>query len=397
MNLSLQACVVMDATVDRHVVELMLTSSPRLSVIDYFDIDSEPPGSDRGDVLVIACGDYSTAVTDYISESSRSRPNRPVVLLTPASPNGYASDAIGHGADDVVTLPAHDAADSAPELAFALEKALARRRGAPVAPGHGLGEMICILGLKGGSGKTLTAANLSVALADAGQRVIAVDLDLQFGDLGLALGLTPDRTLYDLVRAGGSLDPEKVADFTVAHPSGVRALLAPTRPDRAGVVTSDFLREVFQVLREMSDFVIVDTPPGFTPEAIVAVDSSTSVCMVAMLDSLSLKNTKLGLETLDLMDYDSAKVRFVLNRADSKVGIDRDDFLSIVGSVPSALVPSDRNVTRSINRGEPIALSDKRSEAAQAYHALAKLYSSDNEPPAAKVAASHRRRLLRRR
>jgi pilus assembly protein CpaE len=226
---------------------------------------------------------------------------------------------------------------------------------------------------------------------------MAVDLDLQFGDLGLALGLAPERTLYDLVRAGGSLDADKIADFTVTHASGVRALLAPTRPDRAGVITGDFLRQVFQVLREMSDFVIVDTPPGFTPEVIAAVDSSTSVCMVAMLDSLSLKNTKLGLETLDLMDYDSAKVRFVLNRADSKVGIDRDDFLSIVGSVPSVLVPSDRSVTRSINRGEPIALSDKRSEAAQAYHALAKLYSAEHEPTAVRARANHRRRLLRRR
>jgi pilus assembly protein CpaE len=387
----------MDATVDRHVVEVMLTSSPRLSVVDYFDMDAQAPGTDRADVLIIACGDYSTAVADYISESSRSRPNRPVVLLTPSSPNGYVSDAIGHGADDVVTLPAHDAAESAPELAFALEKAVARRRGASAASSRGLGEMICVLGLKGGSGKTLTAANLAVALADSGERVMAVDLDLQFGDLGLALGLAPERTLYDLVRAGGSLDADKVADFTVTHASGVRALLAPTRPDRAGVITGDFLREVFQVLREMSDFVIVDTPPGFTPEVIAAVDSSTSVCMVAMLDSLSLKNTKLGLETLDLMDYDSAKVRFVLNRADSKVGIDRDDFLSIVGSVPSVLVPSDRSVTRSINRGEPIALSDKRSEAAQAYHALAKLYSADHEPTAVRARANHRRRLLRRR
>src|SRR5690348_16751286 len=165
MNLSLQACVVMDATVDRHSVEVMLTSSPRLSVVDYFEMDAHPPGSDRADVLVIACGDYSTAVADYIGESSRLRPNRPVVLLTPASPNGYVSDAIGHGADDVVALPDADAADSAPELALALEKAVARRRGATLGPSRGGGEMICVLGLKGGSGKTLTAANLAVALA----------------------------------------------------------------------------------------------------------------------------------------------------------------------------------------------------------------------------------------
>ena len=74
-----------------------------------------------------------------------------------------------------------------------------------------------------------------------------------------------------------------------------------------------------------------------------------------MLDSLSLKNSKLGLETLDLMDYRGG-VRVLLNRADSSVGISREDVMSIIGRAPDVLVPSDRNITRSVNQGEPIAL-----------------------------------------
>ena len=70
----------------------------------------------------------------------------------------------------------------------------------------------------------------------------------------------------------------------------------------------------------MHDYVIVDTPPGFTPEVIGAVDASSEACVVSMLDSPSLKNAKLGLETLELMDY-PGRVRLVLNRADSNVGI----------------------------------------------------------------------------
>ena len=146
--------------------------------------------------------------------------------------------------------------------------------------------MISILGLKGGSGKTLTAANLAVALASEGHRVTIVDLDLQFGDVGLALGLSPERTVYDLMSSGGSLDAEKVEDFLLVHPSGARVLLAPARPDQAGMITSEFLRDVYAVLREVNDFVIVDTPPSFTPGVIAAIDSSTEICVVAMLDSL---------------------------------------------------------------------------------------------------------------
>jgi pilus assembly protein CpaE len=211
-----------------------------------------------------------------------------------------------------------------------------------------------------------------------------VDLDLQFGDLGLALGMAPERTLYDLVRTGGSLDAEKLSGYMAPHPSGVRGLLAPTRPDHAGVVSPDFLGRVYETLRETNDYVIVDTPAGFTPEVIGAVDSSTAICVVASLDALSLKNTKLGFETLERMDYDNARIRFVVNRANSKVGISIEDVVAVTGREPTILVPSHREVARSVNMGQPIATAARRSEAARAFHALAGLYLGDHpgpEPP----------------
>jgi pilus assembly protein CpaE len=123
--------------------------------------------------------------------------------------------------------------------------------------------------------------------------------------------------------------------------------------------------------------VIVDTPPGFTPEVIASIDASSHICMVGMLDALSLKNTKLGLETLELMGYPAQRVCLVLNRADSNVGISHNDVLSILGRQPDVLVPSHRDVTRSVNEGIPVVLSHKRGEAPKAFHALAKLYASD--------------------
>jgi pilus assembly protein CpaE len=278
------------------------------------------------------------------------------------------------------------------QVAFTLEKAMARRRGERTTAGQKLGRMICVLGLKGGSGKTLTASNLAVSLADAGHSVALVDLDLQFGDVGLTLGMSPERTVYDLVRSGGSMDAEKLEDFLTVHPSGIRALLAPARPDQAGVVTPDFLKDVYPLLRAMHDFVIVDTPPSFTPEVIGAVDASTEVCMVAMLDSLSLKNSKLGLETLERMDY-QGPVRFVLNRADSNVGISRQDVVAIMGRTPDVLVPSDRNITRALNQGEAIMANQRKSDAARAFRALAQTYIPKDQ--GGQTGGPRRRRRLR--
>jgi pilus assembly protein CpaE len=102
--------------------------------------------------------------------------------------------------------------------------------------------------------------------------------------------------------------------------------------------------------------------------------------MVGMLDSLSLKNTKLGLETLELMGYDRERIRVLLNRADSRVGIDKDEVDSIIGRSPDVFVPSDREIPVSVNEGRPVVLANGRSEAARAFHSLAALYVNGDAP-----------------
>ena len=164
------------------------------------------------------------------------------------------------------------------------------------------------------------------------------------------------------------------------HSSGLKVLLAPTRPDQASAVTVDFLRDVFTTLRSMSDYVVVDTPPGFTPEVIAAIDASSHVCVVGMLDSLSLKNTKLGLETLELMGYEPGRISLVLNRADTRVGITHEDVEAIIGRAPDVLVPSDRQIPISVNDGIPIVVRDERSEPARAFLKLAEDYAEAEEP-----------------
>jgi pilus assembly protein CpaE len=340
------------------------------------------------DLLVVACAGYSDRALFLVEGAVKQRPERPVVVLCEGSPNGFIRRVFEVGADDIVTLP-----ESPEAVSFSLQKAMARRHG--TTNGVALAPLVCVLGPKGGTGKTLTACNLGVGLAEMGKRVVLVDLDLQFGDVGLSLGLSPDRTIYDLAKSGGSLDAEKLDAYLTEHESGLRILLAPTRPDHAGLVTVEFLRELYATLRASTDCVVVDTPPGFTPEVIASIDSSSNVCMVGMLDSLSLKNTKLGLETLELMGYERHRIRVVLNRADSRVGITHDDVLAIVGREPDVLVPSDRDIPRAVNEGTPILWAKEGSEAARAFRKLAAMYDGyDGGEPVVEVKRDGARRLL---
>jgi pilus assembly protein CpaE len=248
--------------------------------------------------------------------------------------------------------------------------------------------MIAILGPKGGTGKTLTACNLAVALANRGQRPVVVDIDLQFGDVGLALGLRPTKTIYDLAVAPGDLDADKIESFVTQHPSGACALLAPTRPDHAAAVTISFLRKVFELLRGQYDFVIVDTPPAFSPEVIAAVDSASHLCIVGMLDVLSLKDTKIGVETLARMGYDPAELTVVLNRADTSVGIEQSDVGLLLGRAPDVSVPSDRAIPKAITFGKTIVEEEPESGAGKAFADLADHYLRETETAQAAAAST---------
>ena len=372
MSAPVRALVALDGGIERQAVESILPYDASITIVGVVDGLEESWTTMQEtptDLLVVGTAESSDRVLFFVDGAVKERPDRPVVVLATNRSNGFIRRAFEAGADDIVILP-----ESQENVRFALEKAIARKRGTASALGIATSPMVCVLGPKGGTGKTLTCANIAVALASEGRRVAAVDLDLQFGDLGLALGLSPERTIYDLVKAGGSLDAGKLDAYMGTHPSGARVLLAPTRPDQAAAVEIDFLREVYATLRSSYDFVVVDTPPGFTPEVIASIDSSTHVCMVGMLDSLSLKNTKLGLETLELMGYEDDRIQLVLNRADTRVGITPEAAVAVLGRKPDILVPSDRDIPRSINEGNPVVRAKAKSEAARAFRALAAAY-----------------------
>jgi pilus assembly protein CpaE len=402
---TVRAFVAVDPSVDRSLVQEALPAAGDIEILGVINGLEESWNALQEapvDLVVVACGGHSDRALYFIEGAVKQRPDRPIVVLAEDARNGFVRRVFEAGADDVVSLP------EAPErVSFAFQKAVARRQGAATASGIAMAPMVCVLGPKGGTGKTLTAANLAVTLATTGKKVVLIDLDLQFGDVGLALGLTPEKTLYDLAKSGGSLDIEKLETYLTSHVSGVRVLLAPTRPDQASFVSTDLLRDAFTLLRSNYDCVVVDTPPGFTPEVIAAIDASTHICLVGMLDSLSLKNTKLGLETLELMGYDNGRITLLLNRAGTRMGISTEDVAAILGRSPDVFVPSDRDIAKSMTDGVPIVLSAERSEAAHAFSALAERYAvgvpvpaqngtGDNSQPESDRPVARVRNLLRR-
>jgi pilus assembly protein CpaE len=392
-----KALLSVEPGIDAELVQESLPDDPDFSVVAVStDTDDTVRWLTEAtvDILLVACAGYSDRALVLLDTVARENPNLNVMVLGHGSPNGFLRRAFEAGADDIVMLPA-----SREQVRFEIQKLIARKQGAEAPAPKDDSRLVCVLGPKGGTGKTLTATNLAVCLAQRGERVALVDLDLQFGDVALCLGLPPERTVYDLAQSPGALDSDKLDAFLAMHSSGVRTLIAPRRPDQASAVGAELLREVYSIVRSTFDWVVVDTPPGFTAEVITSIDSSTDVVMVGMLDSLSLKNTKLGLETLELMKYDPDRIYLLLNRAHSRVGISQSDVEAVLGRTPDIFIPSDREIPRTVNEGIPIVVARPQSEPAEAFGRLADILagpSTAEEPVAVAAGGGSKRRLFGR-
>ena len=147
---------------------------------------------------------------------------------------------------------------------------------------------------KGGTGKTVTATNLAASFAKHEQkRTLLLDLDLQFGDAAIMLGLEPEKTIYDLVVAPGELDSEKLAGYTTKHTCGLDILPAPLRPEDAELVTEAKLARLLEVARESYDVIVVDTSPFFHGPMLATLDRTDELLLLCGLDVPTLKNVRL--------------------------------------------------------------------------------------------------------
>src|SRR3954464_2622781 len=288
-----------------------------------------------------------------------SRPDLGVILVRRRVDRVVLTGALRAGMREVVAerdLPAlGDAVRRARHIARAM-----RNQGSVAATAtddhRPLGRVITVFSAKGGCGKTTIATNLAAAIADNGRRsVCLLDLDLAFGDVAIAMQLFPAHTIADAVPIADTLDATAIGALLTAHSPGLTTLVAPVEPGAADIPTS-VIATVLRLLREMFEYVVVDTPPAFTDHVLAAFDESDVLALLATLDIPALKNLKLTLETLDLLNYPRDKWRVVLNRSDSKVGLAVGEVEKTLRVPISAEVPSSRDVPASINRGVPIVL-----------------------------------------
>jgi pilus assembly protein CpaE len=235
------------------------------------------------------------------------------------------------------------------------------------------GEQLVLYGGKGGVGTSVLAANLACALAkETGARVALVDLDLQFGDVGVLLNLPQSQSISDLVDAIEVIDRDFVADVMTTGPAGVRVLPAATSPELADLVTPEHVQTILGLLRTMFDFVIVDTSSHLGDITLAALDTASSVILVTAPSITSVKNAKLAIRLMESISIPTDAIALVLNRCEAHSEFNKDSIEAHLKFPITIQVPHDpRTIVNSINRGNPFVLSSPEVEASQRVRQLA--------------------------
>jgi pilus assembly protein CpaE len=238
--------------------------------------------------------------------------------------------------------------------------------------------VIAVFSPKGGVGRTTIGVNLAVAAATLGKKVALVDASFQFGDVGVLLNLNPrNKSIGDLSAELQAGEAESLETFMITHSSGVKVLLAPPSPEQAELIGPLAVKKVLQRLRQDHELIIVDCPSTFNEPTLAVLDEADMILTLLSLEITSVKNMRLFLEVSEQLGYSQDKIRLVLNRADSTLGIRVADVEHSIGrKVDHTVVSDGRSVVYALNRGVPFFLSNREAQVSQDILRLAQALTS---------------------
>jgi pilus assembly protein CpaE len=251
------------------------------------------------------------------------------------------------------------------------------------------GEVIAVCSAKGGIGKTILTVNLAVALSKKNLSVSIMDGDFQFGDVGLAMDLQSSISIKEVIEGLETLDQYSLAGYLTKHGSGVHVLPAPERPEFADMVTKEAVNKIIDLLRTQHDYVVIDTEAGLNEQTLNLIEQADQILVVTNLEMTALKNTKLFLETIELLGL-KYRARVIVNRANMESIIGAEDAAKILGAASPIYIPNDFQIcSQSLNIGIPFVINQGKTDVAKGVFKMAELLSSTQTNKNVKSPNSH--------
>lgn len=213
-------------------------------------------------------------------------------------------------------------------------------------------------------GKTVLAVNYAADLAERGYKVCLADLDLQFGDACNYLGITPETTFFNYYEQD---DDKRDTSLCMTETNfGFDVLAAPLEVDEGFIIDAETIVQAINQLRDDYDYVLLDTTTGFTGISLAILEQTDVLYLPCVVDFIpSIKDLKIGLETLYKLQFDYQRVRLILNRNKAETQISTKDVEALVGRPFQYFISNDyQGIMQSINEAKPIVLTEKKNKLA---------------------------------
>ncbi len=222
------------------------------------------------------------------------------------------------------------------------------------------GKIVTVYSPKGGTGCSMLAVNLALALNGPNTPTALVDCSLQFGDVAVLLNQQGKNNLLDLTSRVDEIDSDIVHEVMVTHvQSGIHILACPPRPELAESVTGDQFGKLLHFLTDIYAYIVVDTNSYLTEPVQTALEYADAIFLVTSQEIPSIKSCNLFLTLADQTGL-RERIHFVMNRYDKRITISPEKVgeslrQPIIGTIPF----DDKTVVNSINRGIPFVLENK--------------------------------------
>lgn len=252
---------------------------------------------------------------------------------------------------------------------------------APADRDAGGATVIAVYGPKGGSGATTIATAVAVTLAArAGSRVGLLDLDLRFGDVGIALDLKSPNSITDLVAQPGSVDQALVDDLFVRHSSGVQVLLAPETLALADAVEPASVGRAVEALRPHFDLLVCDLPSSFDDMTGTVLQLADAVLLVTTPELAALKDLQRAIVAAPPLRSEQ-RTKLVVNRFPSRAAVDVAEIERALGRKVALTIASDgAAITAALNTGIPVVDPRAHVRGAKSFRDLADLVAGQAGP-----------------
>lgn len=373
---NIRVLIVDDLPETRENVRKLLQFEQDIEVINQAGNGEEAIEMARADQPDIILMDINMPGIDGIGASQRISelvPSAQIIIMSVQSDSDYLRRAMMAGARDFLTKPF-----GGDELVAAIRRVYDKRPNIVAAPsrraqaGAGMqmvevlpetvaGNIVAVFSPKGGSGCSTVAINLGVSIAKQGYSTALVDGSLQFGDVAVMLNMKPITSVVDLSDRASELDNELISSVIQKHQSDLSVLFAPPRPEMAEVVTDGKLKELLNALRDMYDFIIVDTSSTLDSITLSILDVADRIVLVTQQNLPSLKNASRFFDLCESLNYESDKVNLVVNRVSEKKGISVKDISNTLKRPVVMAIPiDDDTVNSAIDQGVPLVTGSNR-------------------------------------